>query len=120
MATIQCVRFDRLAPFNEVPRTSGDEQDVVLEAERGVPSGRVPIYINGESDTFDLPRPPKIRLTLRRANLSSPLHVAFGVVAQNRLDEDNDGSGVVLIAGWDPTTASDMENASDLLMVVAR
>lgn len=80
VATIQCIRFDRLAPFDGSPRADGDRRDIVIPAEPGVESGRLPIYVNGESKVFAPSRVPPVRFTLRRPTLNQPLHIGLGVV----------------------------------------
>jgi hypothetical protein len=119
VATIQIVRFDRLAPSDETPRTSGDRRDIVIPAEPGVESGRHPVYVNGQAESFASGRFPAIRFTLRRETLAQPLYVGFGVYAQKRIDEDDRGSGVILIAGWDPAVV-DIDQPGDYLFVVAK
>jgi hypothetical protein len=118
VATIQCVRFDRLARFEGSPRADGDRRDVVIPAEPGVESGRLPIYVNGESEAFAPSRVPPVRFMLRRATLERPLHVGLGVVPQKRINEGGEGTGVVLIAGFDPT-AEDVDRPGDYMFVVA-
>jgi hypothetical protein len=102
------------------PRESGDARDVVIPAERGVESRRFPVYVNGEGESFASAKSPGVRLTLRRPKLAQPLYVGLCVYAQDRLDTDDSGGGVILIAGWDPISGGDVEEPGDYLFVVAR
>ena len=118
-ATITCVRFDALALLDREVRTEGERRDVVIRAERGLPSGRFVLYINGEANRFAVPRQPYVTLTLERPTLVRPLYVGIVIFGQERLDREDEGSGVILISGWDPTK-QDVNTPGDYLFVIAK
>lgn len=101
IATICVDRFDGLLEFKKSPRQAGPEIDHVIPVGDGVKSGRLAIYINGNSPIFG---GGKCRIMIPR----NTIYIGVKPISQLPLGSPKK-SGIIVIAGWDPTKKMGVE-----------
>lgn len=104
IATVTVDRFDTLAPYAKIPKSTGAEHDFVFMIEEPLESGRLALYLNGAAQAFG--DDCSVFFTLTRPTLSRPLYLGIRPWGQEPMGETTERGGVTAIAGWDPSTAT--------------
>ena len=99
IATVTCDFFESLLEHKDIPKTTGSDIDKVIRFEKGSESGRIPIYVNAQSQNFNDPCDIKIPMPI--SSLFNPLYIGIAKKAQEPLSKIV-GGGVTVIAGWNP------------------
>ena len=107
IATVNCVSFRELQPHFKQLKYRGSEIDHLIPVDPSVEGGRIAIYCNGLGPFFH----DRCRLTatLRRKTLYNPLYFGIATFVNKPLADSALKSGVVAIAGWDPTKEKNAE-----------
>ena len=117
LASIAADSIAGLPPFTRKPRLTGRDVDVIVNATSQFgPSIRFVIYANGAAPNFC--GSCNWVFSLLRPRLTNPLYFGIAPKGQQPL-RSGEQQGVIVIAGWDPSTASDPSRASDFLYLRA-
>jgi len=109
IATVLADRFDRLPLHSKKLKNYGLERDVVIDCPLNIDSGKIVIYVNSQEKKF--PIPCALQFTLKRETLLKNLHFGIAVLSQRPLaPKDQPGTGMVILAGWDPTKTETASN----------
>jgi len=105
VATVCADNFDGLKIHDKQLIDKDSEKDHVIPVEKGVHSGRLAFYINGEKPTFD---GEKCRLIVgfKRESLNKVMYLGIKIIPQDNLGLETK-PGVTIISGWNPVLARD-------------
>lgn len=113
VATVTATRFDAFPMYQGDRKNLKPDYDQLVYVDPGLQSGRLCLYVNGATPTFDVPSERiAFTATVPNAALAGPLYVALAPWGQEPLGDD---PAIVVLAGFDPT-AADADDAPFLFL----
>jgi hypothetical protein len=115
IATVVADSFESLCIYKKKIKVAGSEVDHIIPCDDVVQNGRIAIYCNAQSPDFIYKC--RMKVTMQRPQLSSPIHIGFAPIAQKSVEEKVK-CGVTVIAGWNPR--KQVNDNQDLLYIRAQ